>query len=62
MFLADLLVVFAVTAVVVFLFGQARLPSVVGLLVDLDRRQAPVPLRTLRVHDGGRPDHRSAEP
>jgi CPA2 family monovalent cation:H+ antiporter-2 len=34
MFLADLLVVFAVTAVVVFLFGQARLPSVVGLLVS----------------------------
>ena len=34
MFLADLLVVFAVTAVVVFLFGRARLPSVVGLLVS----------------------------
>ncbi len=34
MFLADLLVVFAVTAVVVFVFGQARLPSVVGLLVS----------------------------
>ena len=34
MFLADLLVVFAVTAVVVFVFSQARLPSVVGLLVS----------------------------
>ena len=34
MFLADLLVVFAVTAVVVFAFGHFRLPSVVGLLVS----------------------------
>ena len=34
MFLSDLLVVFAVTAVIVFVFGQARLPSVVGLLVS----------------------------
>ena len=34
MFLADLLVVFAVTAVVVFAFGRAHLPSVVGLLVS----------------------------
>lgn len=34
MFLADLLVVFAVTAVVVFVFGHVRLPSVVGLLVS----------------------------
>ncbi|MFM8283920.1 MAG: cation:proton antiporter [Planctomycetaceae bacterium] len=34
MFLADLLVVFAVTAVVVFAFGSARLPSVIGLLVS----------------------------
>lgn len=34
MFLADLLVVFAVTAVVVFVFGHFRLPSVVGLLVS----------------------------
>lgn len=34
MFLADLVVVFAVTAVVVFAFGRARLPSVVGLLVS----------------------------
>ena len=34
MFLSDLLVVFAVTAVVVFLFGRARVPSVVGLLVS----------------------------
>jgi CPA2 family monovalent cation:H+ antiporter-2 len=34
MFLADLLIVFAVTAVVVFVFGMARLPSVVGLLVS----------------------------
>jgi CPA2 family monovalent cation:H+ antiporter-2 len=34
MFLADLLVVFAVTAAVVFVFGQARVPSVVGLLVS----------------------------
>lgn len=33
MFLADLLVVFAVATAVVFAFGQARLPSVVGLLV-----------------------------
>ncbi|MFM8706426.1 MAG: cation:proton antiporter [Planctomycetia bacterium] len=34
MFLADLLVVFAVTAAVVFAFGRARMPSVVGLLVS----------------------------
>ncbi len=34
MFLADLLVVFAVTAVVVFAFGRARVPSVIGLLVS----------------------------
>ncbi|MBM3955069.1 MAG: potassium transporter KefB [Planctomycetes bacterium] len=34
MFLADLLVVFAVAAVVVFAFGQARVPSVIGLLVS----------------------------
>jgi len=34
MFLADLVVVFAVTAVVVFAFGRAKLPSVVGLLVS----------------------------
>ncbi len=34
MFLADLLVVFAVTAVVVFLFGRAQIPSVIGLLVS----------------------------
>lgn len=34
MFLADLLVVFAVTAAVVFAFGRARIPSVVGLLVS----------------------------
>lgn len=34
MFLADLLIVFAVTAVVVFAFGVARLPSVIGLLVS----------------------------
>ncbi|NBW86416.1 MAG: cation:proton antiporter [Planctomycetia bacterium] len=33
MFLADLLIVFAVATVVVFAFGQARVPSVVGLLV-----------------------------
>jgi len=33
MFLTDLVVVFAVAATVVFLFGRARLPSVVGLLV-----------------------------
>lgn len=33
MFLADLVVVFAVAAAVVFAFGRARLPSVVGLLV-----------------------------
>jgi CPA2 family monovalent cation:H+ antiporter-2 len=34
MFLSDLLVVFAVTAVVVFAFGRARVPSVIGLLVS----------------------------
>lgn len=34
MFLADLLVVFAVTAVVVFVFGRAQIPSVIGLLVS----------------------------
>ncbi len=34
MFLSDLLVVFAVTAAVVFAFGRARVPSVVGLLVS----------------------------
>ena len=34
MFLSDLLVVFAVTAVVVFLFGRAQIPSVIGLLVS----------------------------
>lgn len=34
MFLADLLIVFAVTAVVVFAFGVARVPSVIGLLVS----------------------------
>jgi CPA2 family monovalent cation:H+ antiporter-2 len=34
MFLADLLVVFAVTAVVVFAFGKANVPSVVGLLAS----------------------------
>jgi len=34
MFLADLVVVFAVTAGVVFAFGRARLPSVVGLLAS----------------------------
>lgn len=34
MFLADLLVVYAVTAGVVFVFGRARVPSVVGLLVS----------------------------
>lgn len=34
MFLSDLLVVFAVTAVVVFFFGRFRLPSVIGLLVS----------------------------
>jgi len=34
MFLPDLLVVFAVTAVVVFAFGRVRVPSVVGLLVS----------------------------
>lgn len=34
MFLTDLVVVFAVTAAVVFAFGRARLPSVVGLLVS----------------------------
>lgn len=34
MFLSDLIVVFAVTAVVVFAFGRARVPSVVGLLVS----------------------------
>ncbi len=33
MFLADLVIVFAVAATVVFAFGQLRLPSVVGLLV-----------------------------
>ena len=33
MFLADLVIVFAVAAAVVFAFGQFRLPSVVGLLV-----------------------------
>jgi CPA2 family monovalent cation:H+ antiporter-2 len=33
MFLADLVIVFAVAAGVVFAFGQFRLPSVVGLLV-----------------------------
>ncbi len=33
MFLIDLVVVFAVAAAVVFAFGQAKLPSVVGLLV-----------------------------
>ena len=33
MFLSDLLVVFAVATAVVFAFGQARVPSVVGLLV-----------------------------
>jgi CPA2 family monovalent cation:H+ antiporter-2 len=33
MLLTDLVVVFAVAATVVFLFGRARLPSVVGLLV-----------------------------
>lgn len=34
MFLSDLLIVFAVTAAVVFVFGRARVPSVVGLLVS----------------------------
>jgi CPA2 family monovalent cation:H+ antiporter-2 len=34
MFLADLLVVFAVTAVVVFVFGRFHIPSVVGLLAS----------------------------
>jgi len=34
MFLADLLVVFAVAAVVVFAFGRAQIPSVIGLLVS----------------------------
>jgi CPA2 family monovalent cation:H+ antiporter-2 len=34
MFLSDLLVVFAVTAVVVFACGRARVPSVVGLLAS----------------------------
>jgi len=34
MFLSDLLVVFAVTAAVVFVFGRFRLPSVIGLLVS----------------------------
>jgi CPA2 family monovalent cation:H+ antiporter-2 len=34
MFLTDLVVVFAVTAAVVFAFGRAQLPSVVGLLVS----------------------------
>lgn len=34
MFLSDVLVVFAVTAAVVFAFGRARVPSVVGLLVS----------------------------
>jgi CPA2 family monovalent cation:H+ antiporter-2 len=34
MFLADLLVVFAVTAVVVFAFGRLHVPSVVGLLAS----------------------------
>ena len=34
MFLSDLLVVFAVTAAVVFAFGRARVPSVIGLLVS----------------------------
>ena len=34
MFLADLLVVFAVTAVVVFVFGRFQIPSVIGLLVS----------------------------
>jgi CPA2 family monovalent cation:H+ antiporter-2 len=33
MFLADLVIVFAVAAAIVFAFGQFRLPSVVGLLV-----------------------------
>jgi monovalent cation:H+ antiporter-2, CPA2 family len=33
MFLADLVIVFAVAAAIVFVFGQFRLPSVVGLLV-----------------------------
>jgi CPA2 family monovalent cation:H+ antiporter-2 len=33
MFLPDLLIVFAVATAVVFAFGQARVPSVVGLLV-----------------------------
>ena len=33
MFLADLVIVFAVAAAVVFAFGLLRLPSVVGLLV-----------------------------
>ena len=33
MFLTDLVIVFAVATVVVFLFGRARVPSVVGLLV-----------------------------
>ena len=33
MLLTDLVVVFAVAAAVVFAFGRARLPSVVGLLV-----------------------------
>lgn len=33
MFLADLVIVFAVAAAVVFAFGRLRLPSVVGLLV-----------------------------
>lgn len=34
MFLADLLVVFSVTAVVVFVFGRFQIPSVIGLLVS----------------------------
>ena len=33
MFLTDLVIVFAVAAAVVFAFGHAKLPSVVGLLV-----------------------------